>query len=146
MGEKKELERVGFNAHRWWEMGYWGGGMAPRLAHPHAGLRLHLLGACVGGWHVLTNKPGLMSSCPGGQEGGAHPLHHTQPQCHHQCWTVPTAYPAVGGEVAPGTAVPRVATGSRAAQGAWDDDNELSTALREDLGRYHKGWPGVAFN
>lgn len=33
-----------------------------------------------------------------------------------------------------------------ASRGAGDDNNELSTSLRELLGWYHKGWHGVALN
>lgn len=33
-----------------------------------------------------------------------------------------------------------------ALRGAGDDNNELSTSLRELLGWYHKGWHGVALN
>lgn len=167
LGERKEPER-GWDSNPACEWGggvmgggRWGSGavewpLLPTSSSPYAGLHLRLPGVCVGGrlcahQRALYNE--LLPRQAGPQaspEGEAHPFHHAQPQFHPQarplCSAVPTACPAAGGEVAPRAAVPKVAIGSQVARGAWDDDNELCTAPRENLGCYHKSWPGVALN
>lgn len=109
---------------------------------------------------MLTNEPCLTSFCPGRQDL-RHPLRvkptlSTTLSCgatisHSLCAGLPPlpAQLLVGkwhpGLVSPGLGA-GVAAGSRVAWGARDDGNELSTAPREHLGCYHKGWPGVTFN
>lgn len=103
---------------------------------------------------MLANEPCLMSSCPGRQDL-RHPLRvkpilSTTLSCsatvrHSPCAGLsPLPAQLLVGKWHPGLLSPRVATGSRVAWGAWDDDNEFSRALH--LGCYQESWPGVALN
>lgn len=105
---------------------------------------------------MLANELCLTSSSPGRQDLGhprrVKPILSSAPSrsatIRHSPHARLSPLPAqlLGGKWQPGLGA-GVATGSRVAWGAQDDDNELgTTALREHLGCYHKSWPAVTFN